>query len=296
MIWAAFYPVVMASMLTLGTLLMQAGWKPGLAVMATHVTTLVLVLAAEAWRPARPDDHPRGLPGRADWGHLLLSNALTLAVGRALITGGLIATSQWLLLQGWRPGWPHQWPLALQCVAALLIGDLVQYLWHRTMHRVPLLWRFHAVHHSPRQLRGVSAAWGHPLEVASVVFAKEIPLVLLGAPPVVLAVVAIVFGCNGFLQHANLPLRTRWLDVVIATAANHRLHHEIEPVREVNFGSFTVLWDRVFGTRGRPDGTRVPTGIRQDLGARWIDHALAPWRWPRLPVQPPPAARPGSGR
>ena len=48
--------------------------------------------------------------------------------------------------------WPSSWPLFARIVLALVVAELVAFAVHVAMHRVPILWRYHATHHATSQL------------------------------------------------------------------------------------------------------------------------------------------------
>ena len=74
---------------------------------------------------------------------ILLPTVLSLGV----VTLAADATDRW----GWdlEALWPRSWPVAAQATLMLVVGDAMRYWLHRLSHRSRLLWRFHAVHHSP---------------------------------------------------------------------------------------------------------------------------------------------------
>jgi sterol desaturase/sphingolipid hydroxylase (fatty acid hydroxylase superfamily) len=47
--------------------------------------------------------------------------------------------------------WPHEWPIWAQGVLMVLLVDLMRYWLHRFAHTNHILWRLHAVHHSPNK-------------------------------------------------------------------------------------------------------------------------------------------------
>ncbi len=137
-------------------------------------------------------------------------------------------------------------------ILGIIILDCINYWWHRLLHRVPLLMRFHTVHHTDKLLDVSSALRFHFIEVlAGHLF--RIPFILiLGLPLKSLILYDLIFNINVYFHHSNIRI-SRPLDIalskVIVTPYIHRIHHSIK-WREANsnFSSFLLLWDRLFGT------------------------------------------------
>jgi len=146
----------------------------------------------------------------------------------------------------------------------MLLDDFARYLVHRLMHRVPMLWVFHQVHHSARVLTPLTVLRSHPVE--GVLFAVRSSLVqgisialfvyffptqvdlvsVLGA-----SVFAFVFNVAGSnLRHSPVPIRYwQWLERWLISPAQHQIHHSIEKRHyDKNFGAMLAVWDRWFGT------------------------------------------------
>lgn len=136
-------------------------------------------------------------------------------------------------------------------VVGLLTVQLIQYWWHRALHRVPFLWRwFHQLHHSAERVDVYGAFYFHPLDVAGFSLVSSLGLVLVVGVQAEAAVLAGAFGlfCS-FFQHSNI--RTpRWLGYLIQRPENHSIHHE-RGVHAFNYGDI-ALWDMVFGTWRNP--------------------------------------------
>jgi sterol desaturase/sphingolipid hydroxylase (fatty acid hydroxylase superfamily) len=148
-------------------------------------------------------------------------------------------------------------PLWISVTVSLLAIDLSHYVSHLSMHKVPVLWRVHRVHHSDDHLDASTALLFHPLEQLMTVAISGTMVVLIGAPAVA---VAIYYGLQlllNFWQHANIrmaPYQDR-LAAVLLTPELHRLHHSVDPeFHDKNFGLLFVVWDWIFGTLHRaPD-------------------------------------------
>jgi len=219
---------------------------------------LVLGLALERWRP-----HARLRPA---WGTNLGLWALD-ALLAAVVCGacGWVvaawAADRGLGLLAWLGADP--W-LALG--AGILGLDAVSYLWHRANHQVPLLWRFHQVHHGDASFHVTTALRFHPGEILLALPVRLAAILALGVPPGGVLVFELVFGVANLLEHGNFDLPRRLEPLVrrlLITPALHRGHHASE-WRELNtnFGTVFSTWDRLAGTfRPNEAGRRVVTGL-----------------------------------
>ena len=180
--------------------------------------------------------------------------------------------------------WPARWPLLAQLPLALVVGELAQYWSHRLGHEWAPLWRLHATHHSAQRLYFLNAARFHPLDIAIDTAAGLVPLVLLGAPPGVLALFALFTGVFGYLQHSNVRVALGPLNYVFSMAELHRWHHARD-LREANtnYGSNLIVWDLVFGTFFWPRDRKPPEEIGlPDLPAfpqSFWGQLASPFRW-----------------
>ena len=135
---------------------------------------------------------------------------------------------------------PWVWP------AALLLYDFLYYWKHRLGHRVALLWAAHVVHHQSEDynlstaLRQTSTDW-----IAGWVF--YLPMALLGFPPLVFGVVALIDLLYQYWVHTQQIGRLGWFDRVFCSPSNHRAHHAVnDRYLDKNYGGILVLWDRLF--------------------------------------------------
>ncbi len=132
-------------------------------------------------------------------------------------------------------------------VVALLAVELVTYWVHRALHRVPLLWRFHRVHHVDEPLTWAMAWRHHPVDVALFTLAIGATTWLVGAPlPAVLGSLLALRAWN-VVMHTNIAWPASGLDHVLATPSFHHRHHR-EDLASANFAATLPMIDRVFGT------------------------------------------------
>ncbi len=151
-------------------------------------------------------------------------------------------------------------PLWLQFLLALLLADLAQAVLHRAYHRVPFLWRFHAVHHSSRHMDWLAGSRMHLLEVLLTRTAVLMPLVLVGFSVEALNAYVVVVGLQAVLAHANLRIDFGWLEYVLVTPRYHHWHHVRDPAWvDRNYAIHLPLVDMLMGTFKRaPPGEWPP--------------------------------------
>jgi sterol desaturase/sphingolipid hydroxylase (fatty acid hydroxylase superfamily) len=138
-------------------------------------------------------------------------------------------------------------------VLAAIIGEISGYWGHRAMHRVPCLWRLHAVHHSSPSMDWLAPNRRHVLDTTLGQAASVIPLLALGLRPPEIVSWFVLRRAQGLFVHANLRIQIpvfRWL---IATPEFHHWHHSADPAHyDRNFAGQCPLVDRLFGTLHMP--------------------------------------------
>jgi sterol desaturase/sphingolipid hydroxylase (fatty acid hydroxylase superfamily) len=157
-------------------------------------------------------------------------------------------------------------PRWLAILATIVSLDLVSYLWHRANHLVPVLWRFHQVHHSDPTFTTSTGVRFHPGELLLSLPVRLTAVALVGASAEAVVLFEIVFTVANLVEHGNidLPLRfERLMAYLFITPALHRRHHtKLAPDRDTNFGTILAIWDRLFGTRVENDSaTAIETGL-----------------------------------
>ncbi|PCI59396.1 MAG: fatty acid hydroxylase [Kordiimonadales bacterium] len=144
--------------------------------------------------------------------------------------------------------WPTQWPLAIQLIFTVLIADFGVTLVHYFSHKYPFLWKFHAVHHSVKRMYGFNGLMKHPVHQMIELMGGTLPLVLLGMPLDIAALLGLTIGIQLLLQHSNVDVKIGPLRYVFALSPVHRFHHVKSAEGDVNFGLFTTFWDHMVGT------------------------------------------------
>ena len=75
-------------------------------------------------------------------------------------------------------------PIWLAIPVSILALDLVSYGWHRANHAVPILWRFHQVHHSDSAFTTTTSLRFHPGELILSLPLRLVAVAGLGVPVV----------------------------------------------------------------------------------------------------------------
>ncbi len=206
----------------------------------------------------------RGLHGATNLG-LGMLNALVVSV---IFVGAWAATTAWTARTGF--GLLNFLPLPeiARWLLAIFLLDMWTYFWHWINHAVPLLWRFHRLHHSDRQMDVTTATRFHTIEIAASSIFRLPVLALLGCRIEELAVYeALLFACVQF-HHANIALPDRvdrLLQLAIVTPFMHKVHHSVRTSEaNSNYGSLFTWWDRIFRTMRRvPDPRAIVFGVEE---------------------------------
>jgi len=149
-------------------------------------------------------------------------------------------------------------------IAQAIATDLGIYLGHRLVHRIRVLWPFHAVHHSAEVLTPITAYRIHPLDT---MISNGLSGIFIGTVGALLtyfvfagASIIDIGGLNLFyfgfyLFYANFRHSyiwvsfPRWLEHILISPAQHQLHHSVHPDHwDKNYGSILAIWDWMFGT------------------------------------------------
>ena len=180
--------------------------------------------------------------------------------------------------------WPTELPLWQQVLLAVLIADVGITLAHYASHRIDVLWRLHAVHHSVKRMYGLNGLMKHPLHQTIETLAGTAPLLLLGIPQEVLMLLIVAVVLQLLLQHSNVAYFSGPLKKILAINAVHRFHH-LGTAKEgdVNFGLFTSLTDRLLGTcyfdKDRTIGTEdIGISTQPNYPIDYVSQLIEPFR------------------
>jgi lathosterol oxidase len=178
-------------------------------------------------------------------------------------------------------------PLWLQVLLIMLVTDLAQYWIHRAFHHFPLLWRFHRIHHSVRDMDWLAGSRLHIVDVLITRSLSLVPMVLLGFSNTAINIYLPILALQSVFVHSNLRFEMAWLQKIITTPKYHHWHHTRDPgCTDKNFSISLPVLDILFGTYYSPRG-RWPEhyGVNgTQIAETYWAHLLAPFK-PTRPVR-----------
>jgi sterol desaturase/sphingolipid hydroxylase (fatty acid hydroxylase superfamily) len=171
-------------------------------------------------------------------------------------------------------------PIGLQLIEILFVAELGYYTAHRLAHQVPWLWKFHAVHHSAKNVDWLATVRVHPGEQILTRIFQFSPILILGFSEQVVGIFLIFSAFEAFFIHSNLKISLPGLRWIIATPELHRWHHNKNPkFRHKNYAAQLPIIDLIFGTLYMP-GKRLPTnyGVPEKIPVNYLGQLMYPFR------------------
>lgn len=241
--------------------------------LACFLAILAAMVLWERRAALRPYSQPRGRRWLANLG-LGLVDTLVLRLTLPVLAAGVALIAE---ERGWGLFNQLAWPAWVKFVLALLALDLAIYGQHLMMHKVPLLWRLHRLHHSDLDFDASTALRFHPLEIVLSMLLKIALVLLLGAPAAAVIAFEVILNATSVFNHGNVSVPPRLeplLRRLLVTPDMHRVHHSwYREETDSNFGFNLSCWDRLFGTyRAQPrDGHLAMTvGLQEFRDRRWL--------------------------
>lgn len=157
---------------------------------------------------------------------------------------------------------PDGWRFGVIAVALFYVGGFVDYAWHRWFSHHRLFWFTHESHHLPSEIFvGMPGLGVRPFAVLTVVPLVAITAALTyaalriaGRPmwswtifqfPLLAASTLLVTSHSSLMRRGWLAHRLLG-PLLLTSPQEHVLHHTVD--LQGNYGNFTTLWDRLFGT------------------------------------------------
>jgi sterol desaturase/sphingolipid hydroxylase (fatty acid hydroxylase superfamily) len=195
----------------------------------------------------------------------LIKNLTFLAINTAVSPLVVIPLSA--LAARWAPAWrPEWWSGSTGLALDLLLLDLWIYWWHRANHEVPLLWRFHQVHHRDEFLDVTTAVRFHVGEVLISALVRAGVIFVLAAPLASVVVFETLVLLGAIFHHSNIklpPAGERALSFLVVTPSIHWVHHHaLRRDTDSNYATVLAVWDRIFRSRSPTARTpEMPIGV-----------------------------------
>jgi sterol desaturase/sphingolipid hydroxylase (fatty acid hydroxylase superfamily) len=216
-------------------------------------------------------------------GQYLLWNGVVLSLLRPLAAAVAAAEPRGL------PAAFASQPFALQVVEVVLASDLLVYWGHRLQHRVPFLWRFHAVHHSAERLDWLAAHREHPLDSVYTLTLINLPAIVAGFPVATLAGLVAFRGVWAIFIHSNVRVPLGPLRALVGSPELHHWHHARDR-RAGNYANLSPLMDLAFGTYRYEPVEPESLGLVEPFPRTYLGQLVRPLLPKRSAGAPPPAA------
>ena len=169
-------------------------------------------------------------------------------------------------------------PWLLQLLLAVLIADIAEYWIHFSLHKVPFLWRFHAVHHSSKALDWIAGSRSHFIDDTLVRGFILVPLMLAFSQSIIVAYL-IVVTLHATWTHCNFRPNVGWLEKYVVMPRYHHWHHTSQKEAiDRNFAIHFPWIDRLFGTYYFPQEWPEHYGLNgEKISASFLGQTIEPF-------------------
>ncbi|WP_149302867.1 sterol desaturase family protein [Pareuzebyella sediminis] len=161
------------------------------------------------------------------------------------------------------------WPMWAQLTVFFVVLDFVQWFTHILLHKYPFLWKFHAVHHSVKEMGFAAHLRYHWMENILYKPLKTFGVMILGGfEPEQAYIVHFLAIAIGHINHSNIKITWGPLKYIFNNPVMHLYHHAYKLPKGsygVNFGISLSVWDYIFKTNYIPeDGGKIALGFPGD--------------------------------
>jgi len=216
--------------------------------LSVFLGVFLFMAAAEALVPKKKRTMPRLMRWLSNIG-LVVIDGIALRLVMPILA---VATAAWATSNNVGLFNLLALPQWIEWLMAVVVLDALIYAQHVASHKIPLLWRFHKVHHADRDIDVTTGARFHPVEIIFSMLYKLLCVVLLGPAMVAVILFEVILNASAMFNHANLSLPKNidaLMRKLIVTPDFHRVHHSIiHKETDSNYGFFLSVWDRLFRT------------------------------------------------
>ena len=161
------------------------------------------------------------------------------------------------------------WPQWVQLLVFFVVLDFVQWFTHVLLHKYPMLWEFHKVHHSVKEMGFAAHMRFHWMENILYKPLKTLGVMVLGGfEPEQAYIVHFAAIAIGHFNHSNIKLTYGPLKYILNNPVMHLYHHAYTIPKGsygVNFGISLSIWDYIFKTNYIPEnGGKIELGFPGD--------------------------------
>tara|TARA_B110000046_G_scaffold112201_1_gene119350 strand:- start:47349 stop:48224 length:876 start_codon:yes stop_codon:yes gene_type:complete len=150
-----------------------------------------------------------------------------------------------------------EWPMWSQLLVFFIVLDFVQWFTHVLLHKYSLLWKFHKVHHSVKEMGFAAHLRYHWMENIFYKPLKTFGVMLIGGfEPEQAYIIHFITIAIGHLNHSNVKITWGPLKYIFNNPVMHLYHHASvlpEGTTGVNYGISLSLWDYIFKTNYIPE-------------------------------------------
>lgn len=178
----------------------------------------------------------------------------------------IIAISDWCKAYGFGlVHWLDAGVFATIIISVLVLDFFGGWLVHITEHKVPLLWRFHVVHHADNNVDVTTGLRHHPIESVLRGLFFFAGILISGAPMYAVMLFQTLLVLATAFTHANISL-PKWIDkglsFILVSPNMHKVHHHWkQPYTDSNYGAVFSIWDRLLGTFMKLDKEQIRYGL-----------------------------------
>jgi sterol desaturase/sphingolipid hydroxylase (fatty acid hydroxylase superfamily) len=169
-------------------------------------------------------------------------------------------------------------PWLLQFCLAVVVADVAEYFIHLALHRVPFLWRFHAIHHSSKALDWIAGSRSHFVDDTLVRGFILVPLMLGFSQSIILAYLIFV-TLHATWTHCNFGPNVKWLEKFLVMPRYHHWHHTSQKEGiDKNFAIHFPWIDKLFGTYYFPEHWPERYGLDgEEISPSFVGQTLEPF-------------------
>lgn len=150
-------------------------------------------------------------------------------------------------------------------ISFLVLDFFGGWLVHITQHKMPLLWRFHVVHHADNNVDVTTGLRHHPIESVLRGLYFFAAILISGAPMYAVMIFQTLLILFVAFTYANISLPRRVdaaLSWIFVSPNMHKVHHHWQqPYTDTNYGAILAIWDRLFGTFKKLDSSQIRYGL-----------------------------------